>query len=217
MSRLTRILSWIGPPLGMSIAYTVLAITSETDNSGKAWMAIGFGFVVVLWLVFRIAVEGAGLSRALAVGDSERLLAIADAQLARKRTPQARAPFLVYKALAHQTRGELAAAATAIDEAKPMTDSLALLAASVRVSVLLERNDVAGARKILDDEIEPRVVKIDRRLEVVPHHYAHLARAQALAAEGHRDDARAELRRVIDDIRSGAALRDYAKVLEGRL
>jgi hypothetical protein len=210
VKRLARIVSWIGPPIGMSIAYTVLALTSDTDNTGKAWMAIGFGFVLVLWLVFRIAVEGAGLSRALALGDSDKLLAIADKQLARRPGDPR---YLVYKALAHEMRGERAEAAAAIADAKPENDPLALLAASVRVSLAADSGDLAGARKLVDEQLEPLAAKVDRRLQITSHHHAHLARARLYAAEGRKDEARAELRKVSDDIRAGAALRDRAKAL----
>ncbi len=210
MKRLAWLGSWIGPPIGMAIAYTVLALTSDTDNTGKAWMAIGFAFVLVLWLVFRIAIEGAGLSRALAVGDSDRLLAISNKQLAR-RGADPRSPYLVYKALAHETRGERAEAAAAIADARPMKDPLELLAASVRVSLAVDAGDLSRARTLVDTELEPVAAKVDRRLEIMPHHHAHIARARVLAAEGRTDDALAELRRVSDDIRAGAALRDRAK------
>ena len=70
--------SWILPLVGMAIAYSVLAWSSDTDNTGKAWMAVGFGFVVVIWVVFRILVDQTALARAVATGDAARILAITD-------------------------------------------------------------------------------------------------------------------------------------------
>lgn len=212
-NRVVWIASWVLPPALMAVAYTVLALTSETDRSGDAWMAIGFSFVLILWLVFRVAVEGAGLSRALAVGDAEKLMEISTKQLARRRGEGARAPYLVYKALAQELRGEHADAEATVREAKPMKDVHALLATSVRIIALVELGRAGEARPLLDGDLEPRAKRVDRRLEPMAHHYAHLARARVLAAEGKRDQANAELAKVIDDIRTGTALRARATSL----
>jgi hypothetical protein len=197
----------------MAGVYTVLAIVSETDTSGKAWMAVGFGFVLVVWLVFRILVENAGLSRALAVGDADRLLALANKQLARRRGDPARAPYLIYRGLAQELRGEWDAALAAVREAKPANAAHVLLAASVRVTALIGRGEAAEARRVLDAELEPASTKVDRRLQPMPHARATFARARVLLAEGKRDEGRAELQRVIDDIRTGDALRAGARAL----
>lgn len=213
-NRIVWLSSWVLPPVGMALAYTILAWSSETDNTGKAWMAVGFGFVLILWIVFRIAVDGAGVSRALAVGDSDRLMTIVNKQLARRTSEPSRAPFLIYKAIAHEQRGEHAEAVAAVSEAKPVNDRDALLGASVRAIALVETGKPAEARALVG-EIETRSQKVDRRLQPMPHHYAHLARARILAAEGDRAGAEAELDKVINDIRTGAALRAQALSLRG--
>jgi hypothetical protein len=215
-SRWTNLASWILPPLGMSIAYGVLAWSSGTDNTGKAWMAIGFGFVVVIWLVFRILVEQTALARAVATADAARILAITDPQLARRRAAAKRAPFLVYGALAHESRGDHARALAQLGEARPVEPGLQLLAAAVRVLALVESGDVAAARRVATDELEPRAAKLDTRLHAVPHTHANLARGRLLCAEGARDDAQRALQRVVDDIRAGAAIRARASELIAR-
>jgi len=209
-NRVVWIASWVLPPALMAVAYTVLALTSETDRSGDAWMAIGFAFVLILWLVFRVAVEGAGLSRALAVGDAEKLMEISTKQLGRRKGDGARAPYLVYKALAHELRGEHAEAEATVREAKPMKEVHALLATSVHIIALVELGRAGEARPLVASELEPRATRVDRRLEPMAHHYAHLARARVLASEGKRTEANAELSKVIDDIRAGTALRARA-------
>lgn len=211
-ARIVWLSSWALPPLLMAGAYTILALTSETDRSGKSWMAIGFAFVLILWLVFRIAVESAGISRALAVGDSDRLLAIATKQLRRRTGDGSRAPFLVYKALAHETQGAHAEALAAAEQAKPVRDTHSLLATAVRMLSLVELGRTADARA-LAVQLDTLATRVDRRLDVMPHHYAHLARARLLAAEGKRAEADAELTKLIDDIRTGPALRERAKSL----
>ena len=78
---------------------------------------------------------------------------------------------------------------------------------------LVETGDVAAARKCAADELEPRAAKLDSRLHASPHIHANLARGRLLLAQGSRDEARKALQRVVDDIRSGAAIRDRARAL----
>lgn len=212
MEQLKRFASWIVPPALLAGCYTVLAITSDTDTTGKAWMAIGFGFVLVVWFTFRLAVEGAGLSRALAVGDADKVLAIANKQLARRKSEAARAPYLVHKALAYELRGDHAAALSAADSARPTTPVDKLLQTSVRILALVEAGRVEDARA-LRDELEQRAAAVDRRLQINAHHYAHLARGRLLNAEGQGDAATAELAKISEDIRAGHAIRTRAKRL----
>ena len=211
-ARMVWLSGWALPPLLMAGAYTILALTSETDHTGMAWIAVGFAFVLLLWLVFRLAVESAGLSRALAVGDAERLLAISTKQLRRRGGDASRSPFLVYKALAHETLGAHAEALAAAEKATPVRDTHALLATAVRMLSLVELGRTADARA-LTTQLDALAARVDRRLDVTPHHYAHLARARVLAAEGKRAEADAELTKLIDDIRTGTALRERAKTL----
>jgi hypothetical protein len=210
------LLTWVLPLVGMGVAYTVLAWSSDTDNTGKAWMAVGFGFVVVIWSVFRILVEQTALARAVASLDAARILAITDKQLARRRTDSSRAPFLVYRAYALESRGEYAATLAALADAKPADAGLQLLAAALRVLALVETGDVAGARRTCDAELEPRAAKLDARLHAAPHIHANLARGRLLLAEGKPDEARKRLQRVIDEIRAGAAIRTRARELMKR-
>lgn len=212
MERLKRFASWIVPPVLMAGCYTVLAITSETDTTGKAWMAIGFSFVLVVWFTFRMAVEGAGLSRALAVGDADRVLVLATKQLARRSSEASRAPFLIHQALAHELRGDHAAALATADAAKPTAPVDKLLQASVRVLALVEAGRLADARAAVPD-LDQRAAAVDRRLQIAAHHYAHLARGRVLVAEGQVDAAKAELVKISDDIRAGHSLRTRAKKL----
>jgi hypothetical protein len=215
-SRLMRIASWVLPLIGMAIAYSVLAWSSDTDNTGKAWMAVGFGFVVVIWLVFRILVEQTALARAVASGDAARIIAITDKQLARRRGDAARGPFLVYRALAQESRGEYTDALATLDAAKPADAGLQLLAAALRVLALVETGEVVAARRTCDSELEPRATKLDARLHAAPHIHANLARGRLLLAERKLDEGRAQLRRVVDDIRAGAAMRARARELIGK-
>jgi hypothetical protein len=213
MNRWLRLASWILPLVGMALAYAVLAWSSNTDNTGKAWMAIGFGFVVVIWVVLRILIDQTALARALATADAPRILAITDRQLARRRGATPRAPFLVYRAFAQESGGDYAAALATLADARPVAPGLQLFAAAIRVIALVETGDVMAARRIATDELEPRAGKLDTRLHAGPHIHASFARGRLLLAEGRTDDARKQLQRVVDDIRAGNAIRDRARAL----
>lgn len=212
MERLKWAASWIVPPILMAGAYTILAITSETDRSGKAWMAIGFAFVLILWVTFRLAVEGAGLSRALAVGDADKVLAIANKQLAHRGSEPSRAPYLVHQALAYELRGDSAAALKSAEAAKTVTPVDKLLQTSVKILALVEAGKITDARALMA-ELDERAAAVDRRLQIASHHYAHLARGRLLLAEGQGDAGRAELAKISEDIRAGHAIRARATKL----
>ena len=137
LERIWRGLTRWAVPVMMAGAYTLLAVTSETDAAGKAWMAVGFGFVLVVWFVFRALTETAALARALSVGDTVKLFELAARYLPRKRRPVDRAPFLIGRALALQLRGEFAEALATLDEARP-TPELQPLARAVRIGALVE-------------------------------------------------------------------------------
>jgi hypothetical protein len=216
-SRWLSLATWVLPLVGMAIAYAVLAWSSDTDNTGKAWMAIGFGFVVVIWLVLRILIEQTALARAVASVDSTRILAITDKQLARRRGDAARGPFVVYRAFAQESKGDYAGALSTLADARPADPGLQLFAAAIRVLALVETGDVTSARRITNEELEPRAAKLDARLHAAPHIHANLARGRLLLAEGKHDEARVQLQRVVDDIRAGHPIRDRARALSQTL
>ena len=212
MGRWATIASWIVPPLGMSIAYTVLAITSNTDTTGRAWMALGFVFVVILWLTVRVLVEQTALPRAMASGDSSRLFAITERKLAR-RTGAARAPFLVHRAYAFDLERDHARVLEMLDGVRPAEHGLQLLAAALRVLALAETGEAAAGRRVLEEELEPLAGMLDGRRHETSHVHARLARGRLLLAEGNVDEARAQLQRVVDDVRAGTAVRERARAL----
>ena len=76
VERIWRILQRWAVPVMMTLAYVLLAATSETNNTGKAWMGGGLVFVLVVWFMFRGLTETAALSRALSIGDVARLQAL---------------------------------------------------------------------------------------------------------------------------------------------
>ena len=199
-----------GAPFGMTIAYLILMWSADTDTAGKAWMAIGLGFVFVIWFVFRMLTENAALSRALAIGDSARILAVSERYLNKHHAPAARAPHLVARAFAHELRNEWPAVLATLDEAK--VDAIPakaratwqLRAASSRIAALVATGKLAEARTVLERDLQPdanHVLHSDAYLA------ANLAAGRVLAAEGKRDEAATRLAKVRDDIRASAAMR----------
>lgn len=203
------LLVW-GVPFGMTGVYLVLMWSAETDNTGKAWMAIGLGFVWVIWFVFRMLTTNAAIARALAIGDSARILEVSERFLNKHQGAAARAPYLVARAFAHELRGNWSEVLASLDEAK--LDALPakaratwqLRAATSRIAALLATGKLAEARAVLERDLQPdanHVLHSDAYLA------AHLAAGRVLAAEGKRAEAEARLAKVRDDIRASAAMR----------
>lgn len=199
-----------GVPAGMCGAYLLLIWSSDTDTTGQAWMALGFVFVLVVWFLFRMLTTDAALARAISVGDTPRILELANRYLKTHRRDAARAPYLVARAFAHELRSEWPQALAALDEAKLSALSpakrapWALRAASTRIAALIATGDVAGARRVLDSELLPDA---PHPLHSDAYLAANLAAGRVLAAEGKRDEAATRLRNVADDIRATAAMR----------
>jgi hypothetical protein len=204
LERAWRILSRWAVPVMMTLAYVFLAATSDTNTTGKAWMAVGLGFVLVVWFTFRALTETAALARALSVGDVARLSALADRQLSRKHRPSDRAPFLVARALAHHLRGEHAGALAALDEARPGPD-LAPLASVVRIGALVELGRPAEEARVASIST-PRAPAL-----------GWLGEAQIAWRAGDLDTATLRLTRVIDDMRAGSAARAIAHLYAARI
>lgn len=210
MEPIWRFLQVWGVPIGMSGAYLVLMWSSDTDNTGKAWMAIGLGFVFVIWFVFRLLTQNAALSRAISIGDATRILEVSNRFLKTHRVAKARAPYLVALAVAHELRSEWALALAALDEAKLSMLSpnerapWELRAASTRIAALIGSGKLAEARVVLERDLRPdaqHAVHSDAYLA------ANLAAGRVLAAEGKRTEAAARLARVTEDIRATSAMR----------
>jgi hypothetical protein len=188
-------------PVMMTMAYAFLALTSETDTSGKLWMAAGLVLVMVVWFIFRALTSAAALSRALSVGDTARLFELTERPLA--RGGRGRGRFLVARSLAHLVRGEHAEALAALDEAPPPPD-LQPLATVLRIVLSIE----------LARPVDPTV-----RTVRSPHAPWLTWLADGLLAwhAGRLDDAEPVLARVTDDIRAGSALRAIAHVHAARI
>jgi len=188
------IASWFVPVI-MTMAYIYLAVTSETDATGWAWMSIGLAFVLVVWWLFRVLTKGAALSRAVAVGDADKV-----SELDKRPLPAA---------VAFELRGEWAKALAAVRRVQPKKPRDQVLAATTEISALVETGEIAKARTVLET-MQPTLAKLNPRLEGASHIAATLAKGQVLAAERANTEALAVLQKVIDDIRTGQRTRALA-------
>lgn len=215
------ILVW-GVPIGMTGAYGVLAWSSDTDTTGKAWMAIGLGFVWVIWYVFRFLMQDAALSRAVATGDVTKVLELTGAQLGRRRGAAARAPYLAARAHAYAIRGDWAEVLSTLAEADVAAvaernrPAVQLTAGTSKIAALLGTREVAAARRALDDELAPAAAA-DRSVRSLAYLIVRTARGRVLAAEGDSAGARAELGKLLDDIRATSMQRATAHYELARL
>jgi len=203
IARAWDMLSRWAVPVMMTLAYTLLAATSNTSTIGKTWMAAGLALVMVAWFIFRALTDAAALARALSVGEPARLFELAGRHLARRRRPADRARFLVARGLAHLLRGEPTEALAALDQARPAPE-LQPLATTLRIVVLIELDRVA--------ELEGLTVRAPR----TPW-FAWLADGLLAWRDARLADAAPLFSRVIDDIRAGSALRAIAHVYAARI
>jgi len=198
--------SRFGVPFLVTAAWIFLAISAETDATGYSWMAVGFAIVIVLWFLFRVAIARAGIARAVAIGDHERLR-----QLAQNR----RRP--IYGVLALDMQGEWTRVLAELDaiDLRALDPTRRFLAEGARVAANVEQRDAAAARAALAalDKIE----NVGGSLPTPAPLMRALAEGRVLWAEGKLDDARPKLQRVIDDIRTGAYIRAVAHVYAGRI
>jgi hypothetical protein len=189
--------SWMVPVM-MTAAYLFMMFTTRRADDepqtwvARGWMAIGLLLVYVVWGMFRFLTTNAALARAVAVGDSDRLLEIVDAKLGRKERPS---PLWIYRAIGLELRGDHAEALAALDRVRSLNPRQRALAANVRVAALVEQGKVSEAREVFD-----------RDLAALRDPAATLSEARILWAE-HDPKARDRFAKIVDDIRAGAAQR----------
>jgi hypothetical protein len=212
----TLIASWFVPAI-MTGAYIVLAMLADTDAIGLGWFGIGLLFVLCIWFLFRQLTQTAALSRAMAVGDAESLLEISTHALASKFV-LGRSELVLYQAVAYELRGEWTDALAAVERAHVAPAGkkrLRVIADAVTITAFVETGELAKARGVLDTQLAPVAATLDDRIDAQLVIAARLARGRVLVAE-HDPEARTLLRRVIDDVRTGAATRARAKELLAR-
>lgn len=209
LERAWGVLSRWAVPVMMTLAYALLVATSEANRTGEAWMAAGLVLVMTAWVVFRRLTAAAALSRALSVGDTAALLAIADRELARRRRPAARAPYLVARAFARLLRGEHAAALETLGglgDLAQLPVALRPLCLAIDGLAAIEQADatrIAAARTV--------------GARPGPPWLRSLVEGVLAWHDGRLDMAAQLIGRVRDDIRAGSALHAIAYVYLARI
>src|ERR1044071_8990558 len=180
------VLSRWAVPVMMALAYALLVLTSDASRGGEVMMAVGLVLVMIAWFTFRRLIAAAALSRALDVGDTETLLALADRNLARRLPTAQRVRYLGARAFAQLLRGEHAAAQDSIGQVRALANLPPLMAVVDTVTPIELHEDPSTAPfGAVDAPLTPGLDWLDRG---------------ALAwSEGHLDDAEPLLARVIDD------------------
>jgi hypothetical protein len=205
LERAWGVLSRWAVPVMMTLAYALLVATSEASRTGEAWMAAGLILVMTAWVIFRRLTAGAALSRALSVGDTAALFAIADRELARRRRrPAVRTRYFVARGFAQLLRGEHAAALATMALAAGSPTSLHLLIDTL-VRIELDHEPalwLAGAGDLHD----PRAPWL-----------GWLLHGAVACHRGNLDASSEPLTRVVNDIRAGSALRAIAHLYLARI
>lgn len=191
-----------GVPIMMTIAYVVLALTSDTDRTGVAWLSIGLAFVLVIWWVVRYLMTRGALARALAVGDVPRILELADAQI-RQRRGDARAPYQLARARAYAIEGDWDQELATLEDVAPvlprLPGHLRWEVAALRASALVELGRADDAAVALGDPpAGPAPAAMDAARAWLDW---RLAQARLLHARGDAGAA-AAFRAVVDNIRA---------------
>jgi hypothetical protein len=182
-------------PIVMTLAYITLALTSETDATGWAWMSIGLAFVLTIWWLFRTLTKSAAMARAMAVGDTEMVLQVDKRPLSH--------------AIVHDMNAAWIKSLAILDKLEPKKPKQRVVVGTLRIGALVETGEVAKARVTLE-ALQPDLAKLHPRMEAATHLNAAVAKGRVLAAERANGEALEVLQRVIDDVRTGQRTRALA-------
>lgn len=204
-------------PVAMAVLFIVLVWSSEASLAGALAAMVGLAMVLVMWALFREMSFHAEITRALSIGDAALAHRLIEVQLAR-RNKSRRAPFLVYRAMAHELEGdwlrcaEDAEAARTSELARGGRTAWRLTAACLRAGALCELGRTEEARTVLEEDIRPRATALGPGGSLP----AQLAEGRVLLAAGELDAAIAKLTPLTRHVRLGPAQRALALHNVGR-
>lgn len=205
-------------PLGLVLMYLALVETSGARGAAR-YIALFFLLIVLgLWFGFRRLKLHAQASRLAGVGEPDALLALVERELPRCLTEASRRPLHVHAAIAHNLRGDFAAARRSLDASGLLaptrrTRGWAALAAATDVTTRSETGDVAGARLAFDRNVAPLATLAPYGgMELV----ARECQARLALAEGDAAGARELLTPLAKNIRLADASRAQIHALLAR-
>jgi hypothetical protein len=205
---------WI--PIFVALLYVFFLITARAPLEIAAFAAIGFGIVIVLWVMFRELAVHAAVSRAIAIGDPDDAIARARAAVERRFTTRGKAPFVIYEAIGVGMRGAWRDALAVLDRAAPRgagARTWHLLRAATRIAAHTELGDAAAARAIYDRDVAPVIRHLrGPGVDVL----ARECDARVRFVEGDHAGALPIFRALADDIRLGPASRAAALLYASR-
>lgn len=204
-------------PAAMTVLFIVLVWSSEASLAGALAAMVGLAMVLVMWALFRELSFHAEITRALSIGDVALAHRLIEVQLAR-RSERRRAPFLVYRAMAHELEGNWPRCAEDAEQAR--TGELArggraswrLSAACLRAAASSELGRLEEARALFDEDVRPRAAALGPGGSLL----AQLTEGRLLLAAGELDAAIAKLAPLTRHVRLGPAQRACALHYLGR-
>jgi hypothetical protein len=208
MKWLWRNLDTVVAPFGLAAVYAWFIYTSKAGPIPEAMAGMFFVALIGLWFWMRRLRVHAGASRLAAIGRPDELLAMVERELPRRLTHGTRAPLHVFAAMAHNLRGDHAAARASLEESgiklgDRRNRSWQFLWAAADIHARTALGDVAGAKKSFAKGIAPMRPMATSGVELVVVE----AEARIKLAEGDAEGARAMITPLVKDIRLGPGAR----------
>ena len=214
MAWLRKYLDTVIAPLALAGLYAWLMYNSGAGRLAAVVAAMFFVAIIMLWFGVRRLRIHASASRLAAIGRPDELLELVERELPVRLTAGTRAPMHVFAAMAHNLKGDAAAARRSLDLAGIVPGSKALrswqfLWAAADIHARTATGDVAGARATFSQGIAPLRPRASGGIELVIIE----AEARIKLAEGDGDGARELLEPLLKDVRLGPGARAQLKTL----
>lgn len=205
MNPIIKIFTSWAVPVVLVLAYLFLVYNLQTSLSISLLVFAGGAVVMCVWFLFRGLAAHAAISRGIAIGEPDEVVARARAAIDHRFTRRAKLPFRVYEAIGLGLRGQWEQSLEAIDAIGAVPDKWRLLAGVAQIAAATELADAAKARKALD-EITPLATRLGRAADLTLRE----CRARVRFVEGDLAGAGPLFRALADDIRLGPAPRAAA-------
>jgi hypothetical protein len=205
-------------PVFLMAVYAAFVITSNAKGAALVLSLAFLGFVLFLWFGFRRLKLHAQASRLAGVGDPDGLLALVDTERRRSLTEGGRRPLHIHAAIAHNLKGDWAAARRELDASGYLTQKgrrgrgWAAVAAATDVTTRTEQGDVKGARASYEKLVPYAAIAPLGGMDLV----ARECEARLLLAEGEPAKARERIAPLAKNVRLSDATRAQVHALLAR-
>lgn len=204
----------------VALAWAGFVVLSGASGIAKLFMGVGFGIALMLLVTIRELMMHGTINRYANIGEPDKMIEIADAQLARRRSPARRAPFQIYKAIGHSMKADWDVAIETLEA----IDFDRMSGKTRRTWQFLYYNNllpaycftdrVAEARGLFDDHIEPfgTIVRSPGPALAISE-----SRAKLQYFEGDLEEARKGFESLVNDVRLASASRGLYHYFLGRI